>query len=86
MSTGLVTLVAIAILLLMAIACAHAYKSAEIHELHKMRASFEKIELDLEKKYRNNILERDRASEIRGEIEGLKEAIRALEEEEASLK
>lgn len=83
MSTSLIILAVAVLALLLIVACAHVYKTAEVHELHKMRAAFEKIEHKLEKESEKSTEERK--AEIRGEIEGLKEAIKLLEEEEASL-
>ena len=62
------------------IACVITYRTAEVHELHKMRAAFEDHKHILEEFYasKENL-------EIKGEIEGLDIAIEVVDEEERSL-
>lgn len=49
------------IIALLAVACYHVYVSAEHHELHKMRAAFEKVEMNILDKleYERNTLSKD---------------------------
>ena len=49
------------IIVLLAVACYHVYVSAEHHELHKMRAAFEKVEMNILDKleYERNTLSKD---------------------------
>lgn len=49
------------LVVLLAFACYHVYVSAEHHELHKMRAAFEKVELNILNKleYERNTISKD---------------------------
>ena len=71
----------IVFLIVIIVACVITYKTAEVHELHKMRAAFENRRHDLY----NNRTPGD-TDYFRGEEKGLKDAIDIVEELEESEK
>jgi uncharacterized protein YpmB len=71
----------IVFLIVIIVACAVTYKTAEVHELHKMRAAFENRRHDL---YNNRTADDD--DYFRGEEKGLKDAIDLVDEIEEAEK
>ena len=80
----------ILVLCLCIAACVISYRSAELHELHKMRAGFENMRKHLETSIRNNHIEHlgsqfpideIATDEEKGELEEINEVINTVEDE-----
>ena len=64
-------------LIILIAACYTVYREAEIHELYKMRASFEMRKHSIE----DQIVKRKDNKEYKGELEGIKDAIEIVDKE-----
>lgn len=77
----------IGILALMIFGCYCTYRSAEVHELHKMRAAFENRERDVEELIEKHTGEKDFNKVFyEGEIEELEELKAAIDKRIQELK
>lgn len=77
----------IAFLVLMAIGCYCTYRTAEVHELHKMRAAFDIKEHDIEKLINEHKEEKDfNKCYYEGEIEELEEMKKMIDKKIEELK
>ena len=89
-------IIGILALLIISAACVHTYKNAEINELHRLRAAFEKKKHALEEYYKkpsmtavsegHTYVEQNHTEEIKGEIEGIEIILRIMQDEEDAMK
>ena len=77
----------IGFIILAIVACICTYKTAEVHELHKVRAAFENRELEIEKLIKEHSGEKDFNKVFyEGEIEELEELKSEIEKRIKELK
>jgi len=81
-------LILLAVAIILAISMVHVYRSAELHELHKLRAAFDRTRIQI----KNTMPPADPDGKERvdraydqGEIDALSDAIKLLDSEEASI-